>query len=104
MKPGSVKVKEGQKVKRGEVIGLLGSSGNSTAPHLHFHVMDGPSILGSQGVPYVFDNFSVKGTANEAATEKAMEKDGVAPVVKSKFDGKHSDELPRESMLIVFPE
>lgn len=104
MKPGSVKVKEGQKVKRGEVIGLLGSSGNSTAPHLHFHVMDGPSILGSQGVPYVFDSFSVKGTANEAATEKAMEKDGVAPVVKSKFDGKHSDELPRESMLIVFPE
>lgn len=104
MKPGSIKVKEGQKVKRGEVIGLLGSSGNSTAPHLHFHVMDGPSILGSQGVPYVFDNFAVKGTANEEATEKAMEKDGVAPVVKSKFDGKHSDELPRESMLIVFPD
>lgn len=104
MKPGSIKVKEGQKVKRGEVIGLLGSSGNSTAPHLHFHVMDGPSILGSQGVPYVFDNFSVKGIANEDQTIKSMDKDGRAPVVKSKFDGKHSGELPREGMLIVFPE
>ena len=104
MKPGSVKVKEGQKVKRGDLIGDLGSSGNSSAPHLHFHVMDGPSILGSQGVPYVFDSFTVAGLANEDATEKAMETGAKAPVFKSKYDGKHSDELPREGMLIVFPE
>ncbi len=105
MKPGSVKVKEGQKVKRGDVIGDLGSSGNSSAPHLHFHVMDGPSILGSQGVPYVFDSFTVNGAANnEEKAEKAIENGGAAPIVKSKFDGKHKDELPREGMLIVFPE
>lgn len=104
MKPGTVKVKEGQKVKRGDLIGILGSSGNSSAPHLHFHVMDGPSILGSQGVPYVFDSFSVNGISDEDKVEKAIEGGGVAPIVKSKFDGKHSEELPREGMLIVFPE
>jgi murein DD-endopeptidase MepM/ murein hydrolase activator NlpD len=105
IKPGSVKVKEGQKVKRGEHIGDLGSSGNSSAPHLHFHVMAGPSILGSPGVPYVFDSFVVQGIASdEDKAEKALEDGGVAPIVKSKFDGKHSEELPREGMLIVFPE
>ncbi|MCC7530926.1 MAG: M23 family metallopeptidase [Candidatus Melainabacteria bacterium] len=105
MKPGSVKVKEGQKVKRGDHIGDLGSSGNSSAPHLHFHVMAGPSILGSPGVPYVFDSFIVNGiTADENKAEKALEDGGVAPIVKSKFDGKHTEELPREGMLIVFPE
>ncbi len=104
MKPGSVKVKEGQKVKRGDVIGMLGSSGNSSAPHLHFHVMDGPSILGSRGVPYVIDTFTVNGYCDEDKAEKAIEGGGVAPIVKSKFDGKHAEELPREGMLIVFPE
>lgn len=105
MKPGSVKVKEGQRVKRGDHIGDLGSSGNSSAPHLHFHVMSGPSILGSPSVPYVFDSFVVNGiTSDEDKAEKAMEDGGVAPIVKSKFDGKHTEELPREGMLIVFPD
>src|SRR5699024_12541046 len=31
-------VKEGQKVKKGEVIGLIGDTGSSTAPHLHYEV------------------------------------------------------------------
>ena len=42
LKPGSVKVKAGDKVKAGEVIGLLGNTGGSLAPHLHFHIVNGP--------------------------------------------------------------
>lgn len=59
LKPGSLAVSAGDHVARGQVLGELGQSGNSTAPHLHFHIMDRPSSsgLGAQGVPYVFESF-----------------------------------------------
>jgi hypothetical protein len=57
----SVLVKEGEHVKRGQELGLLGNTGNSSAPHLHFHLMDGTSVLGSSGLPYVIDSFAVAG-------------------------------------------
>ena len=60
MKPGSVRVKTGDRIRRGDVIGAVGNSGNSSEPHLHLHVMDGPSPLLSDGLPYVFDAFTVK--------------------------------------------
>lgn len=64
LKTGSVKVKKGDRVSTGQVLGLLGNTGNSDAPHLHFHVMNGPSPLGSQGLPYVFERFTGQGRAD----------------------------------------
>jgi Peptidase family M23 len=61
MQPGSVRVKAGDRVRRGQVIGLVGNTGNSSEPHLHFHVADGISPLGSEGVPYVLDSFELLG-------------------------------------------
>ena len=61
MIPGSVMVKVGQRVKVGQTLGLLGNSGNSNAPHLHFQLMDGPSPLGSEGLPYTFSSFTAEG-------------------------------------------
>ena len=55
--PGSLRVKVGERVKAGQVIGLLGNSGNSDAPHLHFHVEDAPSPLGAEGLPFVFASY-----------------------------------------------
>ena len=52
LQPGSVRVKVGDRVKRGQLLGLVGNSGNSTEPHLHFHVSNGISPLGSEGLPY----------------------------------------------------
>ncbi|WP_019971783.1 M23 family metallopeptidase [Mycobacterium sp. 141] len=57
LKPDSLKVKPGDQLKTGQVIAALGNSGNSDAPHLHFHVMDGPDPLASNGLPFVFKSF-----------------------------------------------
>ena len=63
LKPGSLRVKVGDRVKRGQVIGLLGNSGNSTEPHLHFHISDalaaGTTTLGSEGIPYALPSFEL---------------------------------------------
>lgn len=56
MIPKSLTVKKGDLVKQGQVIGLVGNSGNSDAPHLHFQLMNGPSILSARGLPCSFSN------------------------------------------------
>jgi hypothetical protein len=61
MQKGSITVAPGDRVKRGQVLGKLGNTGNTTAPHLHFHLMDGRSMLGSSGLPYVIDSFALAG-------------------------------------------
>jgi len=68
---GSVRVKVGDRVKRGQLLGKLGNSGNTSAPHLHFHVMRGPSVLGSDGAPYVIDAFRVSGQVDVAQFDAA---------------------------------
>ena len=57
IKTGTVKVKPGDRLTSGQVIGSLGNTGNSTAPHLHFHVMSTPDPLRSDGLPFVFTDF-----------------------------------------------
>lgn len=56
LKKGSVRVKEGDTVKQGDVIALLGNSGNSDGPHLHYQLMAGPKIFHSDGLPSKFEN------------------------------------------------
>ena len=50
LKLGSIKVKVGDKVKRGQVIGLCGNSGNSSEPHLHYHLQNTPIIQDGTGI------------------------------------------------------
>ena len=80
LQPGSIRVKEGQRVRRGEVLARVGNSGNSTGPHLHFHLSTGPALEG-EGLPYVFDAFTVLGQEE-------------GPPVDGKWTGKR--EPPRE--------
>lgn len=65
LKPGSVRVRPGDPVKRGQPIGQLGHSGNSTEPHLHFQLTDGPDPLYSRGLPILFSNVVVEGLEYE---------------------------------------
>lgn len=57
--PGSVSVKPGDRVDVGDPIGRLGHTGNSTAPHLHFQLMDSADLLTANGVPCVFEFYEV---------------------------------------------
>jgi hypothetical protein len=69
----SLKVAIGEQVKRGQTLALLGNTGNTSAPHLHFHLMDSVSVLGSSGLPYVFDKFEYAGQLSK----EQFHKDGV---------------------------
>lgn len=59
LKPDSLRVKEGSQVKAGQVLGALGGSGNSTEPHLHFHLCDRPQVLQCAGIPVEFANIEL---------------------------------------------
>ena len=61
LKPGSIRVKTGEHVRRGSVIGLLGYTGESTGPHLHFHISDNNSPLDAEGLPYRLEPFKMVG-------------------------------------------
>jgi murein DD-endopeptidase len=69
LQPGSIRVKIGDRVKRGQMLGLVGNSGNSTEPHLHFHISDAPSPLGSEGIPYVQEGAELLGACKRLIAE-----------------------------------
>jgi len=59
-KKNSIKVKEGEKVKRGQILGLCGNSGHSTEPHIHFHLQDNKNVWLATGLPIRFRKVSRK--------------------------------------------
>ena len=89
MQPGSLRVKVGDKVRRGQVLGLLGNSGNSSEPHLHFHISNANSELGAEGMPYAYAEFEVQGKGEGWKSTDSH----VAPV-------KHRMEIPSENEVV----
>jgi murein DD-endopeptidase len=61
LQTGSLRVKVGDKVHRGQVLGLLGNSGNSSEPHLHFHICNANSELACEGLPYASATYELQG-------------------------------------------
>jgi len=97
-RPGSITVKKGDSVRVGQVLGKLGNSGNSTEPHLHIQICDGPSFLACDGVPMQFKNLML--------SKYTIEKKGETPVRLS-IDGAPvsvSGQEPMEDELVSFPE
>jgi hypothetical protein len=104
MQPGSVTVAAGANVKRGDVLGKVGNTGNSQAPHLHFHLMDGPSPLAANGIPYVIDRFrlTARGTGGTADFDKA-EATGSAMTLKTLADKPQLERLlPMDLSIVEF--
>jgi hypothetical protein len=100
---GSIAVKPGDHVKRGQLIARVGNSGNTLAPHLHFHVMDTPSPLASNGLPYAIDAFQVTGSTKGTQAFDRAEADGtplaIAPVIPARAV---RDALPLDQLEISF--
>lgn len=57
LRPGSLRVRAGERVHAGQQLGELGYSGDSTGPHLHMHVADGPDPMAAEGLPFVLRSF-----------------------------------------------
>jgi len=79
LRPGSIKVVKGDHVCAGEVIAEIGFSGDSTEPHLHFHVSDSAMPLEGEGLPYVLDRFRVTGHVADWNTFGSQRWDNVPP-------------------------
>jgi hypothetical protein len=94
---GSVKVQAGQRVRRGQLLGRLGQSGNSAAPHLHFQLSNAATFEGSEGLPFVFDHFDLLGPETEAQVFGQGEPWTPAATLRRQA------QLPLNDMVIGFP-
>lgn len=71
LQPGSVAVTVGDRVKRGQVLGRIGNSGDAREPHLHFQLTDAPDILAAEGLPHVIDRYWIR--SGSATYERSNE-------------------------------
>jgi murein DD-endopeptidase len=99
VQPGSIRVRTGDRVRRGQVIGLVGNSGNSTEPHLHFHIVDaiapGTSTLGAEGIPYELAAFDLVGRCSLSMTGIRCSRERHKTVTAG---------MPLQNQLVRFPE
>lgn len=101
----SLLVKPGDQVKAGQVIAKLGNTGNTNAAHLHFQLMNSPSMFGADAVPYVFDEFSYAGFLDPKLMLAADD------YVSGSYFANHlatvqrrTEELPLSGSFVDFPE
>ena len=101
LKPGSIRVKPGDHVRRGSVIGLLGYTGESTGPHLHFHISDNNSPLNAEGLPYQLQGFKILGVYPSIET---FGKSLLWSLASVGSDVKPNGEFPAPLTVVDFPE
>jgi hypothetical protein len=90
LKQGSIQVRVHQKIKRGAQIAEVGNSGNTTGAHLHLQVTDGNSVLASEGIPFIFNQFRFFGFG------KDFEEDKHPDLPRSRM-------LPMDDSVVAFP-
>jgi hypothetical protein len=104
LKKASLRVKKGDRVKRGQELARLGNTGNTSAPHLHLHVMTTPSALAGDGVPYMFEAFTLGGAMDAEQWYAADSKlDDAYRIQDGDGRGPRHDELPLDLRIVNFP-
>jgi hypothetical protein len=105
MDTGSVRVRKGQHVRRGQVLGLLGTSGYSATPHLHFQVMTTRTYFPTDSPPYVFDRFDLVGQVTERIWDDDLGKQptGELPYEAAPDASPRRREMPLDRNVIRFP-
>lgn len=61
LKNGSVRVAKGNHVEAGDLLGKVGNSGNTTQPHLHYHMQNSAEIFNGEGLPVQFNHYYANG-------------------------------------------
>ena len=103
MQSESIRLKRGDRVKLGQVIGLVGNSGNSIAPHLHFQLTEGELPAASNGLPYEITSFHVTGeTPGTKAFDEAEANGTVLTVNPVSPPRLVKDALPLDQLIISF--
>lgn len=102
LQPGTITVKPGDQVEAGQRLGLVGNSGQTGVPHLHFHAMDRPLLAEAVGLPYEFKSFTVQGVADLESVDQAVTT-GTAARVDPTGTGPHENQLPLEMTVLNFP-
>ncbi len=91
----NAKLKVGDELKAGDIVGLLGNTGNTDAPHLHFPIMDGPDPLASNGLPFEIDSFDMESRiATNANLDQIATADAKAEYAPNVATGQRTDESP----------
>lgn len=104
MKRGSVRVRVGERVRRGQMLGRLGNSGNSATPHLHLQVQTRPSFA-SDGLPFVFTRFRLLGqiTSPDLSDEiLGLRSNGQLPFAPASDPGTHRRQMPLDRSVVRF--
>ncbi|MET8711002.1 M23 family metallopeptidase [Streptomyces californicus] len=76
LRRGSLRVRAGDRVRAGQGIGRVGNSGNTTEPHLHFHLMDGPDPDAARGVPFTWRGVGVPANGETFTVVEPEERGG----------------------------
>lgn len=99
---GSIAVVEGDKVQQGTILGRVGNSGNSQAPHLHFHMTNGPSSLGAEGIPYVFNRYQLFGHSTSTEAFDRAELEGIPLDVQWIEEETQNNTLSLDQSIVTF--
>lgn len=105
IKTGAVKVAVGDRLTAGQVIGAVGNTGNSDAPHLHFHVMSSPDPLRSNGLPFVFSRFRLDSRVSEPASNLNVLFDGKPAPMQPGFTARDENSvMPMELDVMTYDD